>query len=519
MPSDDVLSYRFGYAHEGIGKIQANIAPFATDPARPVMVMPSTDGDNAWGGGSSSWFEATPAFFNAAGSAGYGQSAVQDFVNAHGAAADTVHIEDGAWIFPESCYGSPNFLKWIEPPLAATPATRYPGTHGGPGDARLRAEILGWAPVIAGANWCETAEQILARRGRNRRGVENPGSLRLERHTGPIPTTSSSPGTSICTASTPASTTTAASATTMRSKPPSPPRRAIEKLQPWMTTARRDNDRTPPRSSSPSAFPTTPAPRTSAGSTATRRRTTAIRKMPSEFYVWTHAYDVSGIASVALKVRIDNDGMNSLATNQNETYAGGAEVGTWITIPMTKRVLPNTQAALNAAANNSQINYFITPPELADYYFAKITDANLPDFRGKLLDYYIEATDTRDNVHKSDIQHVFVEDDGNQNPANPIASGHHLARRADRMRAGHHHLRSHRPQSRRRRAGLHPHRPQRWQNRITPRPAMTLAGTKWTIHLQPASRHHRNRHRFHLRSGRRQRRLGQQRRRGLASSP
>jgi hypothetical protein len=79
---------------------------------------------------------------------------------------------------------------------------------------------------------------------------------------------------------------------------------------------------------------------------------------------------------------------------------------------MTKRPLPNTQAALNAAANNGQINYFITPPELADYYFAKIDDASLAGFRGKLLDYYIEAADTLGNVHKSEIQHVFVEDDG-----------------------------------------------------------------------------------------------------------
>ena len=30
-----------------------------------------------------------------------------------------VHVEDGAWIF-RKCYGSPNFLKWIEPPLVNT---------------------------------------------------------------------------------------------------------------------------------------------------------------------------------------------------------------------------------------------------------------------------------------------------------------------------------------------------------------------------------------------------------------
>jgi hypothetical protein len=89
---------------------------------------------------------------------------VQDFVNQHAAAAETVHIEDGAWIFPESDYGSPNFLKWIEPPLAATPATRYaaPWRTGNPGFA-----LKFWAglPLMAGANWCETAEQILRDEG------------------------------------------------------------------------------------------------------------------------------------------------------------------------------------------------------------------------------------------------------------------------------------------------------------------------------------------------------------------
>jgi hypothetical protein len=79
---------------------------------------------------------------------------------------------------------------------------------------------------------------------------------------------------------------------------------------------------------------------------------------------------------------------------------------------MTKRVLPRTRDELNAAANNPQIDYFITSPELADYYFAKISGTSVPGFRGKLLDYYIEATDARGNISRSDIQHVFVEDDG-----------------------------------------------------------------------------------------------------------
>jgi hypothetical protein len=134
--------------------------------------------------------------------------------------------------------------------------------------------------------------------------------------------------------------------------------------------------------------------------------------MPSEFYVWTHVYDVSGVSDVTLKVRLDADGANPLASNQNETYAGGSEVGPWLSIPMTKRALPRTREELNAAASNGEIDYFITPPVLADYYFAKITDEQVPGFRDKLLDYYIEATDNRGNISRSDIQNVFVKQDG-----------------------------------------------------------------------------------------------------------
>jgi hypothetical protein len=136
--------------------------------------------------------------------------------------------------------------------------------------------------------------------------------------------------------------------------------------------------------------------------------------MNSEFYIWTHAYDLSGIpnGNVRIKIRIDADGTNPVNSNQNETYAGGSEVGQWVTIPMSKRELPKTREALNAAAANSQIDYFlpVQADAVADYYFAKINDANLSGFRSKLLDYYIEATDSKGNISKSEIQHVWVDD-------------------------------------------------------------------------------------------------------------
>lgn len=428
VPSDDVLSYRFGYAQEGISSIQSKIAPFATDPTRPVIVMPSTDGDNAWGGGSSSWFEATPAFFNAAGSAGYGQTAVQDFVNQHGAAADTVHIEDGAWIFPESDYGSANFLKWIEPPLAASAATRYAGTMADLETPGFALKFWSWAPIVTGANWCETVEQILNDEGGSAQAWKiqapydwdgtwtAPNDVELAWH---IYLHGLDSGFNYYGGLGNDDEIKSALATT----------RAIEKLQPWLTPARRAKDRTPPTVLKPQRYPYNPGTWNFGWFNNNPPADYSYRKLlPSEFYVWTHAYDISGIANAKLKVRLDNDGTNSMASNDNETYAGGAEVGAWLAIPMTRRVLPNTQAALNSAANNGQINYFITPPDLADYYFAKVTDNNLPNFRGKLVDYYIEATDNLGNVSKSDIQHVFVEDDGNTvivipaTPAQPTAT-------------------------------------------------------------------------------------------------
>ena len=424
VPSDDVLSYRYGYSNEGIGKINTFISPFATDSSRPVIVVPSTDGDNAWGGGSSSWFEATPQLFNDSANAGYKPAAVQDFVNAHGAAAPVAHVEDGAWIFPESCYGSPYFLKWIEPPIVTTTATNaYPGTIVDMETPGFALKFFAWAPVMAGANWCETAEQIWTDHGgavQNYKiqgpydwfgGFTSPNIIERAWH---IYLCGLDSGFNYY----------GGLGNDDEVKSSLATRRAVEILQSYMAT-NLTNDATGPTIFKPQRFPYNPGAYTFGWfNSIPGGDNRFLKEMPSEFYIWTHVYDVSGVSNVNLKVRLDLDGVNPLASNQNETFAGGGEVGPWVTIPMTKRVLPNTQAALNAAANNGQIDYFpeALSPEIADYYFAKITDSSLNGFRGKLIDYYIESTDLRGNYRHSDIQHVFVEDDGLGNAPSPSSA-------------------------------------------------------------------------------------------------
>ena len=413
VPSDDIESYKAGYSGWQQGIIDASIAPYANDSSRPCLVMPATDGDNAWGGGSSSWDGDAPSLMN---NGSYPGVAVQDFVNQYGGAADTVHVEDGAWIFPESDYGSPYFLKWVEPPAKSGSSNCVYNTQIDCETPGFTTKFYSWAPVMAGANWCETAEQIWT-------NLNGAGSVAAWKIQAPYDNLAGGAYTSpnvverawhifLCGLDS-GFNYYGGLGNDDEVKTSLATRRAVEMLQGFMAT-NLANDHTPPTVFKPQRFPWNPGAYTFGWFNIIPGNGNALKKMRSEFYIWTHAYDVNEITNIAVKVRIDNDGVNSLSNNQNETYAGGSDVGSWVSVPMTKRVLPSTAAALTTAANNSQIEYFsqAVSPEVADYYFAKINDAALSGFRGKLLDYYIEAADGRGNVSKSDIQHVWVEDDG-----------------------------------------------------------------------------------------------------------
>jgi hypothetical protein len=408
VPSDDVLSYKAGYSGATMSYAD-HIAYGATDPDHPVVVLPATDGDNAWGGGSSSWIDSWPAFTKEAAGKGWDNVTLQGLVNQYGDKADVRHIEDGAWIFPEMCYGSPYFLKWVDPPTNVKNLDAcYPGTQVDLETPGFALKFWDWAPIIAGANWCETAEQIMEGDGTEvaEWKIATPyewsdgsyNNLNVAEKAWHIYLCGLDSGFNYY----------GGKGNDDECKPPLANRNAINVLRDFMN-ANIAKDKTAPSMFRPQRFPWNPGGYTFGWFNNTPVDGAYRKKMGSDFYVWTHVYDVSGIpdGGVKLFVRADKDGYNPVDSIQNETFAGGDEVGEWMEIPMTKKTLPKTTADLNAAASDGDINYEYEPAEIADYYFAKVTQ-----FRGQLVDYYVEAWDNKGNWTRSDIQHVWVDDDG-----------------------------------------------------------------------------------------------------------
>ena len=89
-----------------------------------------------------------------------------------------------------------------------------------------------------------------------------------------------------------------------------------------------------------------------------------------------------------------------MTSNQNETYAGGDEVGPWQEIEMTGKSIAS-----------------ITNPLPA--YKAQEYSAEVKGLKEVLVDYYIEATDTKGNVSRSMILHVYVGDGKGSTPDDP----------------------------------------------------------------------------------------------------
>ncbi len=379
VPMAELDSYRDGYSPQGISNLQNNIAPYAL-ANRPSLVLLAHDGDNAWGGGSSYYDEAVPGFTNAAAGAGYTPTTIQQYLSDYPVPADDiVHVEDGSWFNAANDWGSPQFINWLWPFYDTNQEFNPNG---------WTEDVRNQAVIIAAENHCVMAEELEG-------GVQIADIVN--------PTANSSPAEKAWHFLMPGLDSGNAyygDAIDLEIKATIAANNAVIRAQPTLD-ANAGVDTTKPTVFIPQRYPYNPGEIGFGPNYGYQQKLNT-----ADFTVWTLAYDVNDVAEAVVKYRIDSDGTNNPASDENETYLGGNEVGAWQSLPMTERIFPTGNIT-----NNPNISFFILPNKIANQYSAKIVGIS-----NKLVDYYVEVTDTFGNVTKTAIQHVWVGTNLNVNP-------------------------------------------------------------------------------------------------------
>ncbi len=377
IPCAQHLGWDDGYSPQGTGNFNT-IAAGANAGERPMLITLAHDGDNAWGGGNSYYREAVKNFANAATGSGHVMTVVERYLQDHPVPTNEfIHIEDGAWVNADGDFGAPQFLNWNWPPVNAQGEVDI--------ENGWAEDIRNWAVITAAQNHVDTAEQIATDNGQPVRiaHVLNPnsGTRPAERawhfFLGGLNSGYMYYGT----------------AEDFEVKPTIASNEALEHTQTVIGNAAQDA--TGPEIWVPQRFPWNPGDINFGPHLGYQQV-----KNNGDFYIWTFVHDVSGTDTVTLKYRVDNDGVNPLASHANEVFADSAEVGAWQELPMTGRAFP----AANVF-NDPSIDFFEMPQEIADQYFVRVND-----LRSVHIDYYVEAVDAKGNVKRSPIQHVWIGD-------------------------------------------------------------------------------------------------------------
>jgi hypothetical protein len=377
VPAANAQSWNEGYGLYGTGEIDA-IASY-NDPNYPMLILFAHDGDNAWSGGYSYYNENVTGFAHAAASQGYEPTTVAEYLADHPVdVGDIVHVEDGGWVNADGDFGSPQYINWNWPLVNSFGDFDIPG--GWAEDER------NWAVLTAAENRVETAEAISGIAPDPAR-IYDPttGATDVEKAWHHLLSGYESGymyyGTSL----------------DMEVKATLAANAAMMYADPVITGG---SDTVAPTIWLPQRLPWNPGGR--GGGALWGYPSGQGAEMESDFWVWTFAYDVSGIARVDLKYRIDEDGTNSTASDQNETYAGGAEVGAWQTLSMNYRDFPKDNFL-----GDPGINFSVLPDYMADEYYVQVTGLS-----EVLVDYYVEAEDSLGQIKRSPIQHVWVGEGG-----------------------------------------------------------------------------------------------------------
>jgi hypothetical protein len=317
--------------------VMSQLESYNTDPNHPILIVLHHDGDN-YGGGSDSyynhnfnnfvaWLQSNPNRFVC--------TTVEDYLEMFPPNPnDIIHIEPGSWSGADN--GDPQFRKWLGPP----------NSQGYSPDRNS------WSIITAATNIVKTAEQI----NPSSQNVQNAWKYLLLGQTSCYWYWDY------------------AENGVWDSHPTRAANMAVAQVN---SIVQGQNETMGPEIFLPQRHPYNPG-----GKEFNVQQT-------SDVTIWTYVYDFSGLSRVHLKYRIDNDGVNSMFTNHNETYTGGSDVGQWQTINMTGINIPSQ--------TNPQPTY------KAQEFSAVITGLN-----NFLIDYYVEAEDTKGNVSRSIIQHVWI---------------------------------------------------------------------------------------------------------------
>jgi hypothetical protein len=342
---------RGGYGAFLYEQVMNQYLPYNTDPNHPMFVMLHHDGDN-YGGGTEAYYHSN--FQNmvnwAASAPNYDVSTVQDYLERYPvAASDIIHVESGSWAGADA--GDPEFKKWL----------------GDPSASGWSPDRNSWAVLTAAKNRVFTADDVAPHS--SLQNIMTGAGTPTEKAWHYLLEAEASDywywdGTEVWDSN-----------VTRGSN------LAVAQANQVLTPQVLATETTPPSVFVPQRESYNPGG-IEWGSTP----------QPSDFEVWTYAYDVSGLTSVTLKYRVDADGNNPIASTQNETYSGGSEVGAWNSVTMS-------------SSDVAPPGNILSPTYRALRYGGQITG-----HENALLDYYVEAVDSRGNITRSDIQHVWVGD-------------------------------------------------------------------------------------------------------------
>ncbi|MDX2176149.1 MAG: carbohydrate-binding protein [Candidatus Sumerlaeia bacterium] len=378
VPIDQAWSWNDGY--RCIGSSFLDDINSRNNTNQPSLVVLGHDGDNAFGGGFSYYLECVPNLANDARNKGYEVTVVEQYLSQFPpSTSNVIHVEDGGWVNADSDFGSPTFINWNYPLLSSTgQVDPVNGWH---------EKIRDMAIFTATLNRVLTAQQITGHTPNFAKILNPDGSTAAVDKAWHYFLGSLDSGNVYF-----------GPAEDLEVKATLGCNEANQRIDSILSNL--SNDLTPPSILLPQRFPYNPGGENYGVEFGYRRVVD-----DGDFHIYTFAADASGVASSTLKYRIDTDGANPLTSHVNELYADGSstgEVGAWQSLAMTKRVFPK---GLPAGYTNGAINFFELPTHIADHFSVPVNG-----LRDVLIDYYVESVDTRGNVSRSPIQHVYIGD-------------------------------------------------------------------------------------------------------------